>query len=269
MTEKLDKTNQRRTVNFAHRLRARSPLAGLFIRSSDHKQIEVLGRSHLDLICLDAEHAVFDRADLDRCVLAARETDIPCLIRTPKLDSRDISQALDIGAVGVLVPHIQSTADARMLARLSRYGCNGRGFASSCRSAGYGMLDRADNIAKAVTEICVIGMLEDPEAFDDLDSIVSTPGIDGFFIGKSDLSVAMGVATNSKELILKLEQACVVANKYKKALGMVLESPDLAPHWIELGMSFFLISSDYSLILQGARTIQQGFVTAVRQTKVK
>lgn len=253
---------KRRTTTLRERMRARVPLAGLFLRSSDHRQVEVIGGSGLDMVCLDAEHSVFDRGDIDRCVLAASNKDIPCLVRVAKLDSACVSQALDLGASGVIVPHVRSATEAGQLAKMSRYGPGGRGFASSCRSADYGALDRAAIIDRSDRQTCVIAMLEDPEAFDDLDGVVATPGIDGFFIGKADLSVAMGVCEDSAEIEGLIDRACDAARRHEKALGMVLRSAETAAAWLERGMTFFLISSDYQLIGQGAARISQDFIGA-------
>lgn len=252
---------------FAERLRSRLPLAGLFVRSSDYKQIEVIGSSHVDVVCLDAEHSTFDRVEIDRCLLAAQKAVLPCLVRVPKLDADVIAQALDAGAAGVLVPHVKSSRDARYLARVSRYGVNGRGYASSCRSSGYGQLGRAEIIRRASEEVCVMAMLEDPEAFDDIDAIVGTQGIDGFFIGKADLSVAMGVGADSGEINARILRACEAAGKHGKALGMVLASTCEAPKWLEKGMSFFLISSDYLLLMEGATRIASEFAAAAQDVR--
>ena len=84
------------------RMAAGEMLAGTFLKTASIDIIEVMAKSGLDFVCLDAEHAPFDRARLDACLAVARALDFPVLVRVPSALPQDILQVLDAGAVGVV-----------------------------------------------------------------------------------------------------------------------------------------------------------------------
>lgn len=87
--------------------------------------VEVLATGGLDCLCLDAEHAPFDRQAIDLCLMAARAGGLPALVRPATGTAPHILNVLDCGADGVLVPHIRSAQEAVALARLAHYGSGG------------------------------------------------------------------------------------------------------------------------------------------------
>jgi 2-keto-3-deoxy-L-rhamnonate aldolase RhmA len=185
-----------RIAAFRTRLRSKAPLAGTFIKTPSPILCEVLGASRLDVLCLDAEHAPFDRLALDGCVAALRAADMPSLVRTPSAAPEHILSVLDMGASGVVLPHIRSAKEAAAAVAASRYGRGGgdwprRGYAGSSRAAGYGTRAISDHLA-AAADIAVILQIEDVEALNELDAIAAVEGVDALFIGRIDLTVALG-----------------------------------------------------------------------------
>ena len=104
-------------ASFRQRLVSRMPLAGTFLKTPALQLIEVLAQSELDFVCLDAEHAPFDRSAIDACCAMGRALDFPVLVRVADGSPREILQALDCGAVGIVVPHVDSVAKAVDVAR--------------------------------------------------------------------------------------------------------------------------------------------------------
>ena len=98
--------------SFKSRLAAHEPLVGTFVKTPSAIVVEVLGLTELDCVCLDAEHAPFDRGTLDACIFAARATGMDVLVRLPSAAPEHLLQALDSGATGVVVPHVRSAAEA-------------------------------------------------------------------------------------------------------------------------------------------------------------
>ena len=150
-----------RISDFRARLRARHALAGTFIKTPSPIVCEVLGASSLDVLCLDAEHAPFDRLALDGCVAALRAADMPSLVRTPSAAPEHILNALDIGATGVVVPHIRNAVDAAAAVAASRYGAGGgpwprRGYAGSSRAAGYGARAIPAHLAASADAVVIL-----------------------------------------------------------------------------------------------------------------
>ncbi len=139
-------------------------LVGTFMKTPALDVLEVLILSGLDFVCLDAEHAPFDRAAMNACGALARAADLPLLVRVPQADAAEIGAALDLGATGVVVPHVIDVATATRVARAARFGHGGRGFAGSTRWAGFAGSDMATLLERSRSETVVIAQIEDPEA---------------------------------------------------------------------------------------------------------
>ncbi|MEM6554627.1 MAG: aldolase/citrate lyase family protein [Pseudomonadota bacterium] len=213
---------------------------------------EVLGRSDLDVVCIDAEHSPFDRKDINDCVLALTHVGKPSLVRIPANRSEHILNALDCGATGILVPHIITGDDARALAANSHFG-TGRGYAGSTRAAGYGALKMDEHKATSGENTVIIAQIEDADALDHLDDLFSVEAIDAFFIGRADLSVSLGAdGPNDPQVIAAVEQICAKGKEAGATIGMFTANLDEAPKWRAAGASLFLLGSDHGFMLNGA-----------------
>jgi len=242
------------TAGFRKRMLGREVLAGTFVRTPAYEMIEVLAMSGMDFVCLDGEHGPFDRGRMDACLAMARALDLPALVRVAAFTPQDILQALDSGATGVVVPHVFSAGKAEEVARAARFGLGGRGYAGSTRWAGQTQRAMADVLAQSRDETVVIAQIEEPEGVDAVDEIVATPGIDGLFIGPSDLSVAFGKTdTGSAELqaaLARVGEACRAAGK---AYMSYVPDAAKAQDWSQYGMTMFFMASEQSLMLKAAR----------------
>lgn len=234
-------------------------LAGTFVKTPAVEMVEVLARSGLDFLCLDAEHAPFDRARLDSCLAVARALDFPILVRVPSSLPQDILQALDAGATGVVVPHVADAATAAAVAKAARFGRGGRGFAGSTRWAGFATRSMSEVLAQSERETIVIAQIEDVEAVEAAAAIAATPGIDALFLGPADLSVAYGHANQtSDDLMRAVETVGRAAQEHGKTY--VTFAPDVAKaaEWQAHGFTMFFVGSEHAWMLQGARAVAQG-----------
>jgi 2-keto-3-deoxy-L-rhamnonate aldolase RhmA len=219
----------------------------------------VLGESPLDCICLDAEHAPFGRSALDGALLAARAANLPALVRLQRADSTDVLSALDLGATGVVIPHVASAEDARAMALAARYGPGGRGYAGSTRAAGFGTRGMNEVISDANRTVAVIAQIEDAAALSQLDAIASVEGIDALFVGRMDLTVSLGARSPSDEAVVDaVRRICATALRHPCAAGMFTQTIEEARQWTAEGASLFLLASDQQWILQGARELAAG-----------
>ena len=125
-------------------IRRGDPTIGLFIRTPALQSIEIHANSGLDFVVLDAEHAAFGTGDLDRCILAGRSIDLPVLVRLRDPSQAAILQVLDMGAAGIMLPHVGSTSYARIALEACRYDKGSRGFSGQTRAASYGVTPAAD-----------------------------------------------------------------------------------------------------------------------------
>jgi 2-keto-3-deoxy-L-rhamnonate aldolase RhmA len=241
-------------------LRARERLLGTFIKTPHPAVIEVLGATTLDCLCIDAEHAPFDRGDLDVAILAAHAVQMPVLVRTPSADPSSLLNVLDLGATGVVIPHIFSAESAERAAMACRYVSGGRGYAGSTRAAHYGTRQLAENLEQANRATVVIAQIEDAKALEHLDAIAAVDAVDAIFVGRMDLTVSLGAKTPNDPVVIEaVERICAAARRHDRAIGMFTPTADECGRWLEAGATLFLLSSDQQWLLQGARAMRQIF----------
>ena len=244
-------------VTFKSRIANGEVLLGTFLKTPHPHIVEVLASSGLGCLCIDAEHAPFDRRDIDACVMAARANGFPVLVRTPSNAPEQILNALDCGADGVLVPHVRSAAEARAIAASAHYGVGGRGYAGSSRAAGYGTVSMPDHKAASAARTVVIAQIEDAEALDEIDAIAAVQGIDALFVGRIDLTVSLGCESpDDPKVIAAVERivaACVAASR---PVGMFVSRTSDVAMWREKGATLFLLGSDHGFVREGAKALR-------------
>jgi staphyloferrin B biosynthesis citrate synthase len=238
---------------FRRRFSSRERLIGSFIKTPTSHAIEILGDIGFDFAVIDEEHAPFNRESIDIAVMAAHASGIAAIVRVAEARASSILSALDCGAVGVLVPHVSSVEKAREIASWSRYRGGRRGYSGSARAGRYGATPMWTNVDASDARTTVIAMIEDPEALDTIDAIVRVDGVDGFFIGRGDLTVALGAASSSapevQEAVRRISSAARSANK---PVCVMVGSINEAKPFQELGASAFIVSSDQGFLRRAA-----------------
>lgn len=242
---------------FKQDLLAGKPLLGTFLKTPHPHVVEVLASGGLDCVCIDAEHAPFDRQAIDLCIMAARAGGLPAIVRPASGSAHELLNALDCGADGVLVPHIRSAAEAATLARHAQYGPGGRGYAGSTRAAGYGSVSIPDHITASAGRTTVIAQIEDAEAIDEIDAIAAVAGIDALFVGRIDLTLSLGCTSpDDTRVVAGVERIVAACASAGRASGMFLSRVEDVPQWRDKGVSLFLLGSDHGFIRAGARTMR-------------
>ena len=248
--------------SFRQRLINHDLLVGTWVKTPSPIVCEVLGQSGLDVLCLDAEHAPFGRFELDACISASRAAGVTPLVRVASADPPNILTALDCGATGVVVPHVKTVKHAEAICLRSLYGPGGRGFAGSSRAAGYGGKAIADQLSESADETTIIAQIEDPEALDVIDEIAAVERVDCLFIGRIDLTVALGKTDPADPVVVEaVDKVCAAGRNAGKAIGMFVANVEEAKDWTEKGASLFLLASDQQFLLAGARNL----VSALRE----
>lgn len=247
-------TSAPQSDRFRERLRAREPLLGTFIKTPAPHAVEVMGSAGLDFVVIDQEHAPFDRVTLDTLILAGKAAGIAVLVRVPGGEARDILPALDCGAQGVLVPHVDSADRARRVVAEARYSGQ-RGFTNSSRAGGYGAAGFQEHIAGSDARTAVLAMVEDLAALAVLPQIVGVEGLDAVFIGRGDLSNALGAdSPSAAPVVAATEKIAAAARSAGKALCAHVDradSPDVS--WLRgIGVTAFIVSSDQGLMRRAA-----------------
>ena len=241
--------------SFRQRLRARELLVGTFIKTPVSHPVEIMGAAGFDFVVIDQEHAPFDRVAVDALILGGQAAMLPVLVRVPGSEARDILPVLDCGAQGVLVPHVDSAARAAQVVAEARYGGGRRGFTNSSRAGRYGAAGFQQHVTDSDANTAVMAMVEDVAALDVLPQIMAVPGLDAVFIGRGDLSIALGVDTPGAPAVIdateKIAAAARLADKALCAHVDRVDSPDVA--WLRtLGVTAFIVASDQGLMRRAA-----------------
>jgi staphyloferrin B biosynthesis citrate synthase len=241
-----------RTSRLKARLAAGEMLAGTFVKMADVTAIEVLAGAGLDFLVLDAEHAAWDRGRMDACLAVARALDVPVLVRVASGSPENILTALDAGAVGIVVPHVDSVAKAQEIAKAAHFGRGGRGFAGSTRWAGFATRPMAEVLAQDGQTI-VIAQIEEPEGVEAASDIAAVPGIDALFAWPADLTVGYGLTAMGSDM---LTQALARIGQAAKGAGKAYAAwvPDAvtAEDWARHGVTLFVVGSDHVFLRSGA-----------------
>ncbi|MDC7789715.1 aldolase/citrate lyase family protein [Rhodoplanes sp. TEM] len=239
--------------SFRARLAAGQHLVGTFVKTPTMHATEILGALGFDFVVIDEEHAPFDRAAIDVALLAAKAAGLAGLVRVASSAPSSLLSVLDMGATGMLVPHVSSAAMAREVAAACRYRGGRRGYSGSPRSAGYGAGKMWSTIDACDAAVTVIAQIEDPEALDEIDAIAAVEGIDALFIGRGDLTCAMGAAKNdAPEVRDAVDRIAAAAKAAGKPVAVFVGGLPEATWLKERGASAFVVSSDQGFLRNAA-----------------
>jgi 2-keto-3-deoxy-L-rhamnonate aldolase RhmA len=228
---------------------------GTFVKTTSPHVLEILGASGLDFAVLDAEHAPYDRAALDLAMVAGRAAGLPLFVRVAERTAAGLLSVLDMGAAGVLVPHVDTEADAIEVVAHCRYVGGDRGYSSSPRAAGYGALGMKQAIAQGDRNV-VVCQIESVAAVENAARIAAVPGLGAVFIGRADLALSMGLDNAQDPHVIDATQAVIRASLAAGTpVGMFVGSNAEREKYRALGVSWFVQGSDQSLLGQAARAI--------------
>jgi len=169
-------------------------LLGTWIQTASPDVVEIAGHAGLNFVVIDTEHTSFGIETSDCLLRAAECVGLAALIRVSHKDPTLVMKALDAGAQGIVYPGVSKRKDAEQAVKASKYHPLGeRGACPFVRSGGHNILDWEKYAAEANKNTAVILLLEGKEGVDNLDEIISVPGVDVNMLGPFDLSVSLGV----------------------------------------------------------------------------
>jgi len=232
-------------------LRNGEQVLGAWCTLPDPFAAEIFGRQGCHYVCVDQQHGMIDDSTAFPMIQAISASGAAPIVRTRWNEPAAIMSALDAGALGVVVPMIETREDALGAVRACRFPPAG------LRS--YGPIRARDVMGSTdplvLGDVACIIMIETASALNDLDAIVSTPGVDGVYIGPSDLALALGEKPGSTapvvgETIQSIADAC---RRHGVAIGMHTPAGTVAKGYLERGFDFVTVFSDAGLIAAAAR----------------
>ncbi|MEI5677164.1 aldolase [Mesorhizobium sp. CGMCC 1.15528] len=238
------------------RIRAGETIVGTFIKTPAPHVVELLGLGGLDFAVADREHAPIGIEALDMLVATARGVGLPLLVRIPSNEPVSIASSLDVGAEGVLVPHVRNVDEAMAIVKAAKYAAGERGFSPSARAGLYGTDDPAAYRKRADDGSVLMVQIEDAEALDHLDAIASIPEIDALFIGPADLALSLGCGPTDAALADAIDRIAAAGRRHSKPVAIFVGRSDQIAACTAKGISIFVCGSDQSMILAGARQIK-------------
>jgi 2-keto-3-deoxy-L-rhamnonate aldolase RhmA len=246
-------------TTFRQRLRQGDLLLGQMVLEVFTPGIgHMLASCGLDFVIFDMEHGRCDISLLAEMVAGCRGSNIFPIARVPDVAYAPLSRPLDIGARGVMVPRVETRMQAEDIVSQLRYAPGGRrgvalGIAHDLYRAG-----SADFFAQANEETCVILLLETVKAFENLEAIISVPGVDVAWVGHYDLTVSMGIPAQFEHprFLAAMEELATVCRRHGVAPGFLPSTPELALHWISKGFRALSLGSDIGVFLNGVRTFR-------------
>ncbi len=240
---------------FRQRLTGGEVIVGTFVKTPHPAVVEILGRSGLDYLVLDAEHAPFDRTSIDLCLLAGQACACPVLVRVPSATPEWIMASLDSGAAGIMAPHIGSADEAVAVARMMRYAGGERGFSPSPRAGDYGKRNIAAQLRLAPAETVLVCQIEDRGGVEAAASIAAVDGVDALFVGPADLAVSLGLDSSAGEQVTALCRQTMQAAVGNARSGLFIPGKNGISDWQDRGATMFVSGSDQVLLRDGARKL--------------
>jgi 2-keto-3-deoxy-L-rhamnonate aldolase RhmA len=175
------------------KLREGQPVFGGLLRTPEPSLVEVLGYAGYDYVVLDAEHGAHSFEALDTLILSAYASNVTPVVRINDNAPGLIMRVLDLGAQGVLVPHIRNADDARRAVSAALYPPDGSRGIGPNRGSQFGAIPNDEYFKSINQEVAVMLMMEEAGAVEAIDAITDVKGITALSIGLSDLSGSLGV----------------------------------------------------------------------------
>lgn len=240
--------------NLKSRLKQGETLNGCWLNLGSTITAEIVGLSGYDWVLLDLEHGAGSEKDILNQLQALEHTPAGAIIRVEGEQRQRIHRVLDMGAEGVMCPHISNPAEANAAAAGLHYPPHGvRGVAKMVRATAYGK-NFANYHRDAKDNILGVVQIETVEALQHLDAIAATDGIDVLFIGPNDLSMDMGIHDQYEHPQFKeaLRKTVEAAQKAGKATGILIFNPDDYKTYHDMGMRFIACGADATFVANGA-----------------
>lgn len=219
-----------------------------------------LARLPLDGVCIDMQHGMTGFSEAVGMIAAINAAGRPAIVRTLWNDAATPGQAFDAGAACVIAPMVNSRAEAELLVRAAKYppaGARSWGAYGGIQASG---LSPADYLREANRLTMVFAMIETVEALERVEEIAATPGLDGLFVGPSDLSITLsngaGIDKTGPATLAAMTKIAAAAHRNGLVAGAFAGEAHVIDAYVKAGYSFLAAAVDADLLQMGAATLR-------------
>lgn len=245
------------------------PLAGIWVCSGSPLVAEICAGSGIDWILIDMEHSPNGLESVLAQLQAITAYDATPLVRVPIGDVVTIKQVLDLGAQNLLVPMISSADEARAVVEAVRYPPRGRRGVGSAlaRSARWNRVE--DYLQHADDHVSLFVQVETTAGVDAAADIAAVDGIDGVFVGPSDLAASMGLIGQQThpDVVDAVHRAFDGVRRAGKPVGVNAFDPAAADEYLAAGATFILVGADVALLARGSESLAARFGAQPDETR--
>lgn len=248
-------------MGMKEKLHAGQPVFGGWIMTGNPAVAEIMAGEGFDFLTVDMEHTPTNVEGFYQIALAVKGTGCDLLARLPSCDPVLAKQVLDMGAAGIIVPSVNTPAEAAQAVAMAKYPPEGIRGASLCRATGFGR-NFSEYFGNHNRGVVVVVMLEHIQAVAQADAILATPGIDAALIGPYDLSASMNLAGQLDHPEVRSAQQAILdacrRQKVAPGIHVVPVDPGEVRRRVEAGYRFIPCGVDTLFIREGCRRMLQG-----------
>ncbi len=220
--------------------------------------VRILKKAGWDYILPDLEHTAFSLETIGSMIQVAKGVGLPVIVRVPDIERSWISRVLDAGALGVMIPRVETKEQVEEAITYAKYEPQGtRGVAIGIAHTDYQLVDGQTYIRKANEETMIVVQIESGKAIENLDAILSVPGVDVAFVGIADLATSLGIPIQftHKKFVAAVERVIERCQVYKVVPGMWVGSVEEAVRWQAKGMRMMMYGTEFFLILERSQEV--------------
>lgn len=240
---------------FRKKLLSSKTLIGTVVTQPNPAMAEILAAVGFDWLWIDAEHSPMEMTDIQG-ILQAVENRCACVVRVPTSNEVYIKKALDIGAPGIIAPHVDTVEIAERVVKWAKYPPIGERSIGVARAHGYG-LDIAGYMNSANDQLAIIVQIEHVKGAQDIERILDVEGVDAVLIGPYDLSGSLGKPgeIDDPEVQTYIKRVREASLARKKPIGIIGISVDAAKLFLDQGYSLIAVGIDTIIFGHAARDI--------------
>lgn len=245
-------------ANLRTRLCAGDTVRGLFVSTFDATLCEFIATLGWDFLIADVEHAAIDLKDMENIARACERRGMVPTVRVPLATPADISRFLDAGARAVMVPFVESAAEARQAVAWSKFAPVGRRGLAAPRCGGFGSELPPDLfVTRENQETMVITQIESPCGLDNLTEILAVDGVDAVFVGPTDLSLALGCPQQWSDPRFRnaVERVAKETLRAGKVFGAYAGSREQLSWYESLGARFLAVAIE-DILIEGTNRLR-------------